>query len=293
MRVLVAGPYPPTPDPVGDVVLEHVRLLRRGGDAVTVVSPKPSAAHMTADLTTPRGSAELARLARGANLLVVHYTSDLAVASGPRVLRTAAGVALRRALKSVDRIEVVIHRVDQHDDGAVLELLRGSSAHFAVPDVAVLARLDAQGIRLPTVRVDETFALAPSPPGRHEQWPDGHPAVQAVVRSRAATARADFHHAALDRLRASMPLRLSAPTSRRPGLTTVRRVLRRLTAWEMDPLVSQMNRIRAAVLDQLDSDGERLSPADQAEAPAGGAPSSSGKAARTAFDSDDASTGQS
>ena len=281
MRVLVVGAYPPTPDPVGPVVLDHARLLRRDGYDVTVLSPTPSAAHFAAAPATPRGAAELARLARGSDLVVVHYTSDLAPASGPRVVRTAVRTALRRTLGPVGRLEVVIHRVDQHDDGAFLELLRGCDARFTVADITMATRLDARGIRLPNVRVDEAFALPAPPPAPPEQWPDRVPALQAAIQVRAASTRADLHHAELDRLRASTPIRLSLPTSSRPGLTTVRRLLQRLTAWEMDPLVGQVNRLRGAMLDLLDSGGR-----DPGQA-------SSGSAARTAARNDEPSSGQS
>jgi hypothetical protein len=307
MRVLVVGPYPPTVDPVGAVVLRQVRELRRGvegadrGDDVEVLSPAPSAAHHSADLGDPRGALALRRGARDRDLVIVHYTSDLVAGLGTGGRRTATCAVWRRALRDVPRIQVVIHRIDAGDDGSILELLRESAASFAVPDAGMAARLEARGLDLPGLRVDDTFARPETAVAGPEPWPADVRGLQATVQARAAGARSEHHVAEVNRLRASVPIRLALPTSSRPGLTTVRRVLQRLTAWEMDPVVGQVNRLRGAVLDLLDSGsnppprgGDGPGPGAPGQPPdAAAGPSRSGRASRTAARNDEPSTGQS
>ncbi len=309
MRVLVVGPYPPTVDPVGAVVLRHVRALRRRGDGgvggdgvddVEVLSPAPSAAHHAADLGDPRGALRLRRAARDRDLVVVHYTSDLVAGLGTGRRQRATLAVWRRALRDVPRIEVVVHRMDAGDDGSVLDLLRASAATFAVPDAGMATRLETRGLELPGLRVDETFARPEPAAAGPESWPADVRGLQATVQARAAGVRSDHHLAEVNRLRASVPIRLALPTSSRPGLTTVRRVLQRLTAWEMDPLVGQVNRLRGAVLDLLDSPSNPGSDSGGDGAPAPVQPpeaapgrSRSGRASRTAARNDEPSNGQS
>jgi hypothetical protein len=272
MATLVVGPYPPSADPVAAVVLGHVRELRRSGDLCDVVSPAPSAARHHADLARPKGVLALARLTRGHDRVVVHYTGDLVPAPAPDPVRRIMLAAWRRALEGVRNIEVVLHRFDASDDGAVLTLLAARSAHFAVPDAALLAKLESRCPGLPAPRVDSRFAPVGGVAPTGASWPDDVHALQGEVVARAAIERTDRQGAELRRLRASSPVRVSLPTSTRPGLTTVRRLLQRLTAWEMDPLVGQVNRLRGAVLDALGTPGPRTAEVD---------PSSSGTAART------------
>ena len=51
------------------------------------------------------------------------------------------------------------------------------------------------------------------------------------------------------------PLVLPTPVSGRPGVSTIKRLVRRLTAWEVDPLVEQVNRLRDAVIESAESRG--------------------------------------
>jgi len=79
-------------------------------------------------------------------------------------------------------------------------------------------------------------------------WPTDRDGVQHVVRERAAALRDRAIADPEAQLRSVPPLRLATPNSVRPGVTTVRRVLQRLVAWELDPLVGQVNRLRVAAL---------------------------------------------
>ena len=48
------------------------------------------------------------------------------------------------------------------------------------------------------------------------------------------------------------PLNPPQPASARPGAAVMKRVVRRLTSWEIDPVVHQINRLRQATLDALE-----------------------------------------
>lgn len=273
MASLVVGPYPPSADPVAAAVLRHVRELRGSRDFCDVVSVLPSAARHHADLTRPRGALALGRLTRDRDRVVVHYTGELAPAPGRDAVRKLTLAAWRRALGAVPRIDVVVHRLDPSDDGALLAVLAACGARFTATDAALPAKLESRNLGLPAVEVDGRFAPVAAAAGSGEPWPAGVRELQDAVVARAAAERAERHGAELRRLRASAPVRVSLPTSTRPGLTTVRRLLQRLTAWEMDPLVGQVNRLRGAVLDALGPTGRD---AAQPDAP------SSGTASRTA-----------
>jgi glycosyltransferase involved in cell wall biosynthesis len=54
-------------------------------------------------------------------------------------------------------------------------------------------------------------------------------------------------------LRRVPPLVLPSPVSARPGASTLKRLVRRLTAWEVDPLVAQVNRLRDAVIQSVET----------------------------------------
>ena len=94
-RVVVIGPYPPTADPVGDVVLGVVRELRGAGAVVEVVSPEPSAAPYHGDPATWAGATRVARAVRGADRVVWFGAPGDATVAAP----------LRRALATVPRVE--------------------------------------------------------------------------------------------------------------------------------------------------------------------------------------------
>jgi glycosyltransferase involved in cell wall biosynthesis len=53
-------------------------------------------------------------------------------------------------------------------------------------------------------------------------------------------------------LRRMPPLQLPAPVSRRPGVTLVKRAVQRLTRWELDPIVQQLNELQRTMADTLE-----------------------------------------
>lgn len=93
-------------------------------------------------------------------------------------------------------------------------------------------------------------------------WPGAdRAAVMREIRSRAGA-----HQSGLARartadpagtapLRRLPPLRIPGPRSVRPGVSTVKWVVRLLTAWELDPVVNHVNRLQQTVTDALAGSG--------------------------------------
>jgi glycosyltransferase involved in cell wall biosynthesis len=103
-------------------------------------------------------------------------------------------------------------------------------------------------------------------PPADEPWPDGgerlRERVQDQVVRRANGARGlPVRHgrpASAGAAQATVPLRrlppigLAQPISARPGASLLKRIVRRATAWEVDPLVAQVNALREATIQALD-----------------------------------------
>src|SRR6266508_670830 len=117
----------------------------------------------------------------------------------------------------------------------------------------------------------------PAPSAR--AWPDGGERlgarVQEQVVARATAARglpvragqapsASSGQASLP-LRRLPPLGVPAPTSARPGASLLKRLVRRATAWQIDPLVAQVNTLREAAIQALEraAQAERDQPSEQ------------------------------
>ena len=232
-RVLVIGPYPPSSDPLAVVTLDHVRALAAEGDDVEVLSPAPSAARWHGSLATASGLVALARAARGRDRVVVHLRSDSFAVPSRRSAQTAVREMLRFALRDVTRIEIVPH---------------GAGAATS-PAAELLAGAGTVVVEAPPEPDDRTSAREPDP-WPPADGPDGIAAVQAAIRSRAATARSRRDESGAPRSGAPTPardlepIRLVVPVSSR-AVTLVRRVLRRLTAWETEPIVARLNRLSA------------------------------------------------
>lgn len=77
MRVLVAGPFPPSPDAAASTALRTVQEFLRNGHAVEAMSPLPSAADHHGALAGLRGALGLARRARGFDTLHLQVSRGL------------------------------------------------------------------------------------------------------------------------------------------------------------------------------------------------------------------------
>jgi glycosyltransferase involved in cell wall biosynthesis len=69
-------------------------------------------------------------------------------------------------------------------------------------------------------------------------------------------ARAGSAQASLP-LRRLPPLGVPAPTSARPGASLLKRLVRRATAWQVDPLVTQVNALREVTIQALERAGQQ------------------------------------
>ena len=89
-------------------------------------------------------------------------------------------------------------------------------------------------------------------------WPGAdRDAVMHAIRVRAAQRRGAGDASVADErrtapLRRLAPLALPAPVSLRPGASLLKRLVRRLTAWQIDPIVGQVNRLREALVVTLE-----------------------------------------
>jgi hypothetical protein len=88
-------------------------------------------------------------------------------------------------------------------------------------------------------------------------WPSDRDAAMAAIRARAAHhPMGESAHATARDLSAPMrrvpPFVLADPGSARRGASTVKRVVRRLTGWQVDPLVARMNQLRATLIDEFE-----------------------------------------
>ena len=237
MRVLVVADYPPPFGPVVDATLAEVRTLRAGGHEVEVCSPSPSAAHHHRDLRSARGLVSFVALARRFDRVLVRLQDT-----------TRADRRLAWALQAVPNCEVVAYGLGpEHPLGAALADTRRFAVEHRPRGSSAAPRRAAE---------------ADAEPGA---WPGADPdAVTRIIRERAAQCRgAGAASSASERrtapLRQLAPLALPEPVSLRPGASLLKRLVRRLTAWQIDPIVGQVNRLREALvasLEQID-DGPR------------------------------------
>jgi glycosyltransferase involved in cell wall biosynthesis len=158
----------------------------------------------------------------------------------------------------------VIERAHLYDRPAIASRV-GGLADQAEPGTLLVDDDDELLAAMRTVLGVTAGGPATAPP-----WPTtGRDAILSEVRARAAaergsvrvrdlspaTGRASGGEAVLAGsapLRRVPPLVLPPPVSARPGVSTVKRVIRRLTAWEVDPLVEQVNRLRDALIESAE-----------------------------------------
>lgn len=268
-RVVVVGPYPPIPGASSAATLEQVRGLLAAGNDVRVISPTPSAAHAQADLRRPADAWRLGRLAFGAEHLILHLDARLIASTGHRQ-ELPARLALAAAVRSAGRTTVYVPR----GDGP----LPAGWARFVVdaadevrPEIEDLpgdlpgdpnggGRERSPSESAPGVRPLE-WALGPEPT-REE--------LEAEIRRRVAIRRASGESGNLgvgvggargrggagEALRAFPRLGPAPARSANPLAALVKRAVRRLVAWQIDPVIEQVNLLHWAVREAIDPETE-------------------------------------
>jgi glycosyltransferase involved in cell wall biosynthesis len=147
----------------------------------------------------------------------------------------SSGVIERAAL--YDR-PVIVTRV-----GGLAAQARADTVVVETDDELAEAMRDAAGIE------------APPRPGWDLDASVDRERVMAEIRARASRERPPALAASVSHPSASQPLRRLPPlppppaTSARPGAALLKRLQRRLTGWQIDPLVAQVNRLREAAIE--------------------------------------------
>ena len=266
-RVVVYGEYPPFATPGAAATLATVRNLLAAGREIEVVSPQPSAAHHHADPGNPRGAARLARLVGGAEFLARLDPGILGQTGGrrgPAAARAATGLAVRRARSAT----IYLSPLTASPAGKWVRAILGPADRVVVASQEDADRLRAAGLDESKLSIaEERWWLPPAAdgPGGRES-PTTRPgwtvkpgatreAVEAEVRRRAARDRADD---ATSPVGVSWPLQMltplaPAPTeSSRPLFRLIKQYVHRLVAWEVVPIVEQVNHLQRAAIESFD-----------------------------------------
>jgi hypothetical protein len=107
--VLVVGSYPPVPRPGSEASVAAVRRAWAAGSEVRVVSPRPSAAHLSVPVAGIFAGHRLTALRQltGASTLILVAEAGLPVPPGPRVVQELTVWGVARAFGGFDRVTVV------------------------------------------------------------------------------------------------------------------------------------------------------------------------------------------
>jgi hypothetical protein len=268
-RVVVYGEYPPFPTPGAAATLAAVRNLLAAGREVEVVSPQPSAAHHHADPGNTRGAAKLALLVGGAELVARMDPGILGPSGGrgPAAARAATGLAVRRARTAT----IYLSPLTAPPARKWVQAILGPAARVVVASREDADQLRAVGLDEAKLSVaDEAWWLdrasqQPDPLDASES-PTGRPAwslpagasreaVEDEVRRRAARDRAQE---ATSPMAASWPLQMLTPLapapaqSSRPLFRLIKQYVHRLVAWEVVPIVEQVNHLQRATIESFD-----------------------------------------
>ena len=269
MKVLVAAPYPTMGGPAAVETMSLVRHLVANGDDVEVASPLVSAAHHIADLGGLRGALSLARLAPRFDRVIVRLDATALAADAAPSWLLPARLALAAALRRVRALDLELDRVPGRIDPQFARLVLSHAREITVTageDTAVLGRagIDAARVRLTDMpRPQAAPGTSTAGPWRLSAGPSRQE-LQAAVRARAAVARTgDAGGSGLPAMRPlSEPVRQIDPLgaaeaeSPKPGVAILKRFFRRLTGWQVDPVIQHVNQLQQAMvvaLDQLDA----------------------------------------
>ncbi len=283
-RVVVYGEYPPFPTPGAAATLASVRSLLAAGREIEVVSPRPSAAHHHGDAGNPKGAAKLVLIVWGAEFVarldpgILRHTRG----TGPIAARTALALVVRRARSTI----IYFPPLTTAPAGKWVRSILGPAERVVVADQEDADRLRAAGLDETKVSISpEAWWLPPAAPGgasgaglasskARDEWdvPGGAPreALEAEVQRRAARDREDDAATPLSPswpLQMLMPLTPAPTESSRPLFRLIKRYVHRLVAWEVVPIVEQVNHLHRATIESFDRQagtpaGPRSAPAD-------------------------------
>lgn len=288
-RVVVFGEYPPFSTPGAVATLATVRSLLEAGREIEVVSPQPSAAHHHADPGNPIGAVRLARIVGRAELVarldpgILRHTTG----RGPIAARTATALAVRRAGSAT----IYLPPLTAEPAGKWVRAILGPATRVVVANEQDADRLRAAGLSAGTLSVaeeawwtapaSEAAAFSAGRAAQREAWnvpaEPSREAVEAEVRRRAAQAR---EVEAASPLAASWPLQMLAPLapapteSSQPLFRLIKRYVHRLVAWEVVPIVEQVNHLHRATLESFGRQAEATQAGTDAASGPGGVPAS-------------------
>jgi hypothetical protein len=267
-RVVVYGDYPPFSTPEAEATLATVRALLTDGREIEVVSPRRSAAHHHADIGNPKGAADLGRLVGGAELVARFNPGILGAArrAGPVAARAALGLAVRRARSAT----IYLSPLTAPPERRWVRTILGPADRVVAASADDADRLRAAGLGDVGLSVaEEAWWLPQASEARSTaDGPGSVPAqpwtvaagasrevIEAEVRRRAA---GDREHEAANPQSASWPLHMLTPLAPAPTGSSralfrlVKRYVHRLVAWEVVPIVEQVNHLQRATIESLD-----------------------------------------
>jgi hypothetical protein len=140
--------------------------------------------------------------------------------------------------------------------GSVAALLRRFDRVDVDEELVAIAPLRAALRTARSVQRWQAPSVAPSPPVVPEvAWPSERDAAMAEIRARAAGSAASPGGTGdpARRLRQVRALTLPEAGSARPGASVAKRAVRRLTRWQLDPIVETVNQLRSAVIDAFEA----------------------------------------
>jgi hypothetical protein len=279
-RCVVYGDYPPFPGAAAAETLSTVRALLADGRDVEVVSPRPSAAHHHADIIRPAGVAAFARHIAGGPDVVACLDSTMLAAGGRRAhaARALLAVALRRARHLEVRLSPLPHSPDPAWVRAVVAPA-GRVVVASPADGRVLAGLGVAPERIvepdeerkqrwhPAAGDNDTGGAGNGERPRAEPWrlgagPD-RDEIETEIRRRAEQDRAAE---STRPVAPSWPLHLLTPLhpapvqSAKPLFRLVKQVVHRLVAWEVVPIVEQVNHLQRATIEAVDRTSAEAQP---------------------------------
>jgi len=266
-RTIVAAPYPTMPGPEAAATFALVRGLVAAGEDVTVVSPSPSAAHQHADPGSPRGALHLARLAQGADRIIVRLDAS-ALSAGADSARTLPGrLGITAALRRAGRAEVILDRVPPTVSARFVSLVLDPASRIEVATDGERDSLVAAGVEPAKIEVVAPAApearptpIAPLAGTADEEARNDIVALQDLVRRRAAADRASRQRVtAPAEGEASRPLRHMVRMERaqvrsdKPGGALVKRFIAKALAWQFDNVIQHVNRLHQAMIESVDA----------------------------------------